>query len=260
MTKTQKTKNKKSATNQDRREKSSTDMRHRRKDYHSSHYFNQETEKMLLKYIKETDLEKKEMIYKQYVHVPLSKLVENIIHTFKFKSFYDDYEDLKQEVLSFLITRLDKFDKKVSKAYTFLSIIAKRYLILNSQMNYKKMRLKEDVEMVDFDKNILNEECARVLKSDDVADYYEFFTSYLEENKRSFCKNENDEKIMNSLIRILKSKEERTDIDNRKRLYKKIKEEVKNVSNSMITKVINLIKNRNPEIRKNYCEQEKKSF
>lgn len=255
--KIRKKKNKKNE-NERRNRKSSSSMIHKRKEYQSTHYFNDDTEQKLLEYIDEKDSKKKEIIYRDHLHGPLSKLVENIIHTFKFKSFYDDYEDLKQEVLSFLITRLDKFDQKVSKAYTFLSIIAKRYLILNSQINYKKIKSKEDVMMADFDKTIFNEECSKILRTEEMIDYYDFFISYLEENKKRFCKNEMDEKIMNSLIKILNSGDDKNDIDNRKTLCKKIKEDVGCANSSMITKVFNMIKSKNPEIRKKYTEKEKK--
>jgi hypothetical protein len=83
----------------------------KRKPKKKNVYFTQETEDAIVSYISETNQIKRERIYRDKIHYAFYKLSENIIHTFKF--YYtevDDIEDLKFEVISFLIQKLHLFN------------------------------------------------------------------------------------------------------------------------------------------------------
>ena len=70
-------------------------------------------------------------IYSEEIHYAFDKLCENIINTFKFEYFDDVYIDVKQEVLSFLVMNMHKYDHtKGSKAFSYFSVVCKNYLIL----------------------------------------------------------------------------------------------------------------------------------
>ena len=106
----------------------------------SKNYFTQDTEDAIVAYNSTDDLEKKHKIYHRHIHYPFFKLTENIIHTFKF--YYtevDHIEDLQHEVITFLLSKIHLFNpEKGAKAYSYFGTIAKRYLILSNQKNYKK--------------------------------------------------------------------------------------------------------------------------
>lgn len=225
------------------------------KEYSEEHYFNMETEKDLLNYINEKDPYKKEMIYREKLHSCLVKLVENIIHTFNFKSFFDTYDDLKNEVLSFLISKLDKFDPKISKAYTFLSIIAKRYLIILSQTNLKRINGREEVSVVDYEKSFLEEQISSSINGE-MDDYYYFLIDYIENNINSMYKNQKDRKIALALLKIMKDSNN-YEIENRKSLYMNLKSICEDANTTSITKVLNVIKSKNREIRRLYLQNKK---
>tara|TARA_B110000503_G_scaffold62963_1_gene99584 strand:+ start:1877 stop:2347 length:471 start_codon:yes stop_codon:yes gene_type:complete len=106
----------------------------------TTNYFSHETELAINRYNATEDYEEKNAIYRDEIHYPLFKLTQNLIHTFKF--YYTEesnLEDLQHEVITFLLTKLHKFDPtNGAKAYSYFGTIAKRYLIASNQKNYKK--------------------------------------------------------------------------------------------------------------------------
>ena len=115
----------------------------KRKPKTKNNYFTIETEEAILEYRNTPSQAKRNKIYNERIHYGFYKLVENIIHTFKF--YYtevDNIEDLKYEVISFLLQKLDLYDQSKGKAYSYFGTIAKRYLIIYNQKNYKKLVIK----------------------------------------------------------------------------------------------------------------------
>ena len=106
----------------------------------SNNYFTKDTELAIVKYNETEDPVEKNKIYEAEIHQALFKLTQNLIHTFKF--YYTEesiLEDLQQEVIIFVLTKLHKFDPtNGAKAYSYFGTIAKRYLIASNQKNYKK--------------------------------------------------------------------------------------------------------------------------
>ena len=95
-------------------------------------YFTEDTDLAIKQYLASSNQEERDKIFARRIHYPFYKLAENLIHTFKF--YYtevDDLEDLKHEVVCFLLEKLHYFDPtKGSKAFSYFSIVGKNYLIL----------------------------------------------------------------------------------------------------------------------------------
>ena len=91
-------------------------------------YFTKDTENAILLYNQlENDYERNKL-YDAEIKYPFDKLVENIIHTFKFYHFDVPYEDVKHEVVAFLNEKIHKYiDPNKGKAFSYFSIIAKNY-------------------------------------------------------------------------------------------------------------------------------------
>ena len=88
-------------------------------------------------------------IYTEEIHYAFDKLCENIINTFKFEYFDDVYIDVKHETLAFLVMNLHKYDHtKGSKAFSYFSVVAKNYLILHNNANYKKYKMHTSVDVL----------------------------------------------------------------------------------------------------------------
>ncbi len=106
----------------------------------SKNYFTQETEDYIVLYNNSKDFEERSRIYERHIHYAFFKLTQNIIHTFKFyHTEVEELEHLQHEIITFLLSKIHLFDpSRGAKAYSYFGTIAKRYLILSNQKNYKK--------------------------------------------------------------------------------------------------------------------------
>ena len=120
-------------------------------------YFTEDTEYAIIEYLASEDQTERNRIYNSRIHHSFYKLAENLIHTFKF--YYtevDDLEDLKHEVICFLLEKLHYFKAGKGKAFSYFSIVGKNYLILYNNKNYAKKKQKADPLEADTDNEILN--------------------------------------------------------------------------------------------------------
>ena len=109
----------------------------------SNYYFTQETEDAIVLYNSTSDPLLRDKIFRDKIYYPFYKLVENIIHTFKF--YYtdvNDIEDLKLEIVSVLVEeKIHRFDAtNGAKAFSYFQTIVKRWLINYNNRNYKKVK------------------------------------------------------------------------------------------------------------------------
>ena len=122
-------------------------MKKRRKK--SKIYFGTPVHDAIVKYNKSDDIAFRHKIYTEEIHAAFLKLAENIINTFKFSYFTYGFRDLQEEVVSNLVLNMHKFDEtKGSKAFSYFSVVAKNYLILNNNANYKKMKIHDDIDVL----------------------------------------------------------------------------------------------------------------
>jgi hypothetical protein len=106
-----------------------------RKKAKSRMYFTQTTENAIIRYNGSEDSFLRNKIYNEHIAYAFDKLAENIIHTFKFYYFDVPSEQVKHEVVSFLVMNMHKFKEGKGKAFSYFSIVAKNYLILNNNNN-----------------------------------------------------------------------------------------------------------------------------
>ena len=95
-------------------------------------YFNEDTEQAIIEYNKSQDEFEREIIFRERIHPALDKLAENIINRFKFPYIEGTFEDIKGQVVSFLVLNLHKFTEDKGKAFSYFSVVAKNYLILHN--------------------------------------------------------------------------------------------------------------------------------
>ena len=79
----------------------------------------------------------KNKIYKEHIQFAFNKLAENLIHTFKF--YYFDYplDEVKHEVVAFLVMQMPKYQPDKGRAFSYFSVVGKNWLILHNNNNYK---------------------------------------------------------------------------------------------------------------------------
>ena len=101
-------------------------------------YFGSAAQEAIIEYNKSTDPKEKNKIYAERIKFPFEKLAENILNTFKFSYFDVSKEDVKKEVVAMLIQKIHMFQEDKGRAFSYFSIVAKNYLILTNNSNYKR--------------------------------------------------------------------------------------------------------------------------
>jgi len=204
-------------------------------------YFTEDTEDAIAEYLASTNQVERDKIYVERIHYALYKLAENLIHTFKF--YYtevESLEDLKHEVIVFLLEKLDYFDpKKGSKAFSYFSIVGKNYLILYNNNNYKKKKITTDIMAADEDDGVLRQ-LGRPERKQELKDFLDFYTEYIDTHMFKIFKKDNDRKVADA-VNILFKRRENLEIFNKKALYIYIRE-ITNVDTPVITKVTKILK------------------
>ena len=92
-------------------------------------YFYEEQEQAVIDYINAEDNIEKDRIYMEKLYPAFTKMVESIIRRYKLYIPDEDYEDTFTDTLSFLTTKMDKFEAGKYKAYSYYGTICKNYLI-----------------------------------------------------------------------------------------------------------------------------------
>jgi hypothetical protein len=201
-------------------------------------YFTQDTEDAIVLYNNTTDFELKSRIYNDRIHYGFFKLTENIIHTFKF--YYtevDNIEDLQHEVITFLLSKIHLFNpERGAKAFSYFGTIAKRYLILSNQKNYKKR-----IDTIGLD--ALEEDENHSYSIDDsshderLSMFIDIYTEHVTKHIYTLFPKEYDAQIADAILELFR-KRENLDIFNKKALYIYIREIV-DVKTPKITKIAN---------------------
>jgi len=212
----------------------------KRKRKQSRNYFTQETEDAIVAFLKETDQRRRNEIYNESINFSFYKLVENIIHTFKF--YYTEVDNVNQlitEVTSFLLQKLHLYDSSKGRAYSYFGTIAKRWLIVYNEQNYQRQKLHTDLSEVDDDKtvytNIINEGSEQEL-----LEFLDKYILYVETNISKLFDKELDIKICKSLIELFKRREN-LEVINKQASYLYLKE-MSGATAPQITKVIKELK------------------
>jgi hypothetical protein len=213
------------------------------------YYFHQGTEDAIIRHNKETRPHIRERIYNEHIRVPFEKLAENIIHTFKFYYFDVPSVDVMHEVVSFLYMNMHKFTEGKGKAFSYFSIVAKNYLILHNNNNYKKMKQTDSEEVTDYKRDPITE-----ASRDDMLtakkEYLDLFIEYWENNLTTVFKRKQDMDVANSVLYLMENREN-IDNFNKKALYIMIRE-MTNSNTQHITRVVNVMKKHHINLQHNY--------
>jgi len=215
----------------------------KRKPKTANVYFTQETEDAIIEYLRLRSPKKRNKIFNEKINYAFHKLAENIIHTFKF--YYtevDTIPELQHEVVAFLLEKLHLYDQSKGKAYSYFGTIAKRYLILYNNANYKKLKDKAPIDAVDEDKSILIDLANNSEKNNDFepTSFLKQFTKYIDHNMFILFPKQRDAQIADGIMELFR-KSENLDIFNKKALYIYIKE-MTEASTPQITKIIKRLK------------------
>jgi len=213
-------------------------MKKTRKPKTKRMYFGPEVDLEIIKYNETIDDFERSRIYQQGIQPAFEKLVENIIHTFKF--YYTDDQSLQQvqhEVVSFLVEKLPKFKQNNGKAFSYFSIVAKNYCILKNKSNYKKLtsydRIDSSSELVD---HVVDTEEYENQLSNFISKFVEYWDQHIDV---IFTK-KSDQRIAYAIIELFR-KRDSIDLFNKKALYIYIRE-MSDANTQQITKMVKYMK------------------
>jgi hypothetical protein len=121
-------------------------------------YFTKLTQDSIQNYLSEEDDNKKNTIYNNEILPALEKLVENLINIHKFNNIDDNYNDIKNDCISFLYESLKKFDfSRGTNAFSYFNVLAKNWLIIKSKQKQTKTRKSVSIDSMESEASTTND-------------------------------------------------------------------------------------------------------
>jgi hypothetical protein len=202
-------------------------------------YFTYITDKAIIAYNSEPSYMKRNKIFSEFINYPFNKLVENIYHTFRFSYFDVPYEDIKAEVVAFLVQKIGKFKEGKGKAFSYFSIVAKNYLIIQNNANYAKLKNRFDLSVIDEHRDI-NAEMSLSDHQESLRDFTNQWCNWYDDNLNKVFSNKRDIIVADTILELFRMRDNIENF-NKKALYILIRERT-GLKTQNITKVINVMK------------------
>ena len=89
----------------------------------SKMYIGQPDQDAKIRYNETSNPAIKNRIYREHIHAAFVKMAENLIHTFKFYYFDVPLEQVKHEVVSFMVIQIPKYNAEKGRAFSYFSIV-----------------------------------------------------------------------------------------------------------------------------------------
>ena len=205
----------------------------------SKMYFGTPVQNAIIRYNATPNPAIKNRIYSEHIAKAFDKLAENLIHTFKFYYFDFPLNEVKHEVVSFLVMNMHKYQADKGRAFSYFSVVGKNYLILHNNNNYKKMKTHDDISRLDYKRKIFVEN-----SKDDADEFNREFVlqmlEYWENNLTNIFRRQKDILVADAVLELFRR---RMNIENfnKKALYIMIRE-MTGSNTQHITRVINQMK------------------
>ena len=215
-----------------------------------NYYFNQTTENAIIRYNNTDDVGLKNIIYNEHISFAFDKLAENIIHTFKFYYFDVPSEQVKHEVVSFLVMNMHKFKEGKGKAFSYFSIVAKNYLILHNNKNYKNYKIHDKMDVLDYGSHISDKQGEK-----DAAEfnktYVDEMLNYWDNNLTNIFRRQKDILVADAVLEMFRRRENIENF-NKKALYILIRE-MTGSKTQHITRIVNVMKKYNIRLQTEFA-------
>ena len=217
-------------------------------------YFTEDTEEAIIKYNDMDDIkdekDEREKLYKERIEYSFQKLVENVFNTFKFSYFETGPQDVQKETLSHLVANMHKYRKDKGKAFSYFSIIAKHFLILLNNTNYKKFQQNVEIGEERDEHTVQLQHNDKHHVQSELTEFMRLMVEFWENNVSKIFTKQRDLNIANAVIELFRNSD-RIDAFNKKALYLYIRE-ISGCKTQQITKVINKMKQYHQSIQKSY--------
>ena len=205
----------------------------------SKMYFGQPVQDAVIRYNESADPVIRNEIYRTEIAAAFDKLAENLIHTFKFYYFDYPFKDVKNEVVSFLVIQIPKYKPDKGRAFSYFSVVGKNYLILNNNNNYKKMKIHDVIDVLDFKRNLRSETSVGEVGEFNT-EFVNQMLDYWDNNITNIFRRQKDILVADAVLELFRK---RGNIENfnKKALYIMIRE-MTGSNTQHITRVVNQMK------------------
>ena len=93
-------------------------------------YFGPNEEEAVVKFLESENEVERNLIFNEWLKAPLDKMIESIIRRYKLYRKGETFEELHSDTVSFLMTKVHKFETgRGKKAYSYFGTISKNYIL-----------------------------------------------------------------------------------------------------------------------------------
>ena len=202
-------------------------------------YFGTPVQEAIIRYNECSNPAIRNRIYQEHIHAAFEKMAENLIHTFKFYYFDYPFEEVKAEVVSFLVMQMPKYKADNGRAFSYFSVVEKIYLLLNNNNNYKKMKIHDDIVKLDYKRNVSSESVNETVDEFN-SEFVLQMLEYWDNNITNIFHRQKDILVADSVLELFRKREYLENF-NKKALYIMIRE-MTGSNTQHITRVINEMK------------------
>lgn len=174
-------------------------------------YFDENTDKGIERFLRETDIYKKNEIFENELRKPFEDLIDGLVQTYKFFKG-DDVDSIKKEALTFLyLNVLPKFKpEKATKGFSYFNYCARNWFFGKTTDRKKKNLLEKEFYPDHDGENDLSNDYLIVSHFEEQFKEKEFWQSFLQEisSWREINLNTVDKKVLEAIIQLFNNKEE----------------------------------------------------
>ena len=216
----------------------------------SNVYFTPETETAIVAYNETEDQREKDRIYTDKIQAPFSKIAENVYNTFKFS--YADVSpiEIQKQAISHMVANMSKYEKGKGKAFSYFSIVAKHWFILDNNTTYRRFKKHVEISEQTGDAGEFVVEPEHEKQENETREFIKLMVEYWDKNVGKHFTKDRDLKIANAVVEIFRNAD-RIDVFNKKALYLYIRE-IADCQTQHITKVINRLMEPQRKIQAEY--------
>lgn len=208
-------------------------------------YFTEDTENAIIEYNCTNDQLLKDKIYRERIKSAFDKLAEIVYNKWKFTYFDDDPQDVMSEVVTFMIEKIHMYKAGKGKAFSYFTIVARNYLILNNNANYKRYKdtdvMSNLPENWDRENNFKEE-----VRNEEHRIFNKRMLSYWDIHLENHFPKKRDMQIADAVLELFR-RAEFIENFNKKSLYLLIRE-MTGYPTHYITKVVNKMKDKQMEL------------
>lgn len=93
-------------------------------------YFGPNEEEAVIKFLESENETERNIIFNEWLKAPLDKMIESIIRRYKLYRKGETFQELHTDTVSFLMTKVHKFETgRGKKAYSYFGTISKNYIL-----------------------------------------------------------------------------------------------------------------------------------